>query len=47
MKAAWYERPGPAREVLHVGRLDDPEPEANEVRIRVVMSGVHPGAAPH
>ena len=43
MKAAWYERRGPAREVLEVGRMNDPEPAAGEIRIRVVMSGVHPG----
>ncbi len=43
MKAAWYERQGSARDVLEVGRMDDPEPAAGEIRIRVVMSGVHPG----
>lgn len=43
MKAAWYERLGPAQEVLEVGRMDDPEPSAGEIRLRVVMSGVHPG----
>jgi NADPH2:quinone reductase len=43
MKASWYEQQGPAREVLEVGRMDDLEPAAGEIRIRVVMSGVHPG----
>ena len=43
MKASWYERQGSAREVLEVGRMDDLEPAADEIRIRVVMSGVHPG----
>ncbi len=43
MKAAWYERQGPARDVLVVGQMDDPEPAAGEVRVRIAMSGVHPG----
>jgi NADPH2:quinone reductase len=43
MKAAWYEKQGPARDVLVVGVMDDPQPIAGEVRIRVVASGVNPG----
>lgn len=43
MRAAWYERPGKARDVLIVGRMDDPQPLAGEVRIRIVASGVNPG----
>ncbi len=43
MKAAWYERQGPAQDVLEVGQMDDPEPTAGEIRLRVAMSGVHPG----
>lgn len=43
MKAAWYERQGPAQDVLEVGRMDDPEPRAGEIRLRVAVSGVHPG----
>lgn len=43
MKAAWYEKQGPARDVLVVGQMDDPEPGAGEVRIRVVASGINPG----
>lgn len=43
MKAAWYERQGPAQEVLEIGQIDDPEPGAGEVRLRVAFSGVHPG----
>lgn len=35
MKAAWYERQGPARDVLVVGQMDDPQPLAGEVRIRI------------
>ncbi|HSH40812.1 MAG TPA: hypothetical protein VK973_01660, partial [Arenicellales bacterium] len=40
MKAAWYERQGPAREVLQVGELPDPEPGPGELRIRICVSGV-------
>ena len=43
MKAAWYEKQGPARDVLVVGVMDDPDPIASEVRIRVAASGVNPG----
>jgi NADPH2:quinone reductase len=43
MKAAWYERQGPAREVLVVAEMPTPEPGPDEVRIRVAASGVNPG----
>jgi NADPH:quinone reductase len=43
MKAAWYEKQGPAREVLVVGEMPDPIPAAGEVRIRVAASGMNPG----
>jgi NADPH2:quinone reductase len=43
MKAAWYDRKGPAAEVLHVGELADPSPGPGEVRVRVSYSGVNPG----
>ena len=43
MEAAWYERQGPAAEVLIVGEMPDPQPEQGEVRIRLVASGVNPG----
>jgi NADPH2:quinone reductase len=43
MKAAWYEKQGPAQDVLHVGEMDDPQPAEGEVRIRVAASGVNPG----
>jgi NADPH:quinone reductase len=42
MRAAWYERNGPAREVLQVGEMPDPEPGPGEVRVRVHVSGVNP-----
>jgi NADPH:quinone reductase len=43
MQAAWYEKQGPARDVLIVGDMDEPQPTAGEVRIRVAASGVNPG----
>jgi NADPH:quinone reductase len=43
MKAAWYEKQGPAREVLVVGEMPDPRPAAGEVRIRIAASGINPG----
>jgi NADPH2:quinone reductase len=43
MRAAWYERAGPAAEVLEVGEMDAPEPSRGEVRVRVRFSGVNPG----
>ncbi len=42
MKAAYYERTGPAREVLVVGELPDPQPGPGEVRVRLQWSGVNP-----
>ena len=43
MMAAWYDRQGPAGEVLQVGDLPDPQPGPGEVRVRVHLSGVNPG----
>jgi NADPH2:quinone reductase len=42
MQAVWYERNGPAREVLQVGEMPDPEPGPGEVRVRIHASGVNP-----
>ena len=42
MKAGWYERNGPAAEVIVVGRMADPEPGPGEVRVRIHASGVNP-----
>ena len=41
--ASWYERPGPAADVLQLGEMAAPQPGPGEVRIRVVLSGVNPG----
>jgi NADPH2:quinone reductase len=43
MRAAWYEKQGAAREVFTIGEMDEPQPRAGEVRIRVAASGVNPG----
>jgi NADPH:quinone reductase len=43
MLAAWYERPGPAAEVLQIGEMEAPEPGPGEVLVRVALSGVNPG----
>src|ERR1700747_578574 len=43
MKAAWYEKQGPPREVLVVGEMPDPIPASGEVRIRIAASGINPG----
>ncbi|MDJ0712391.1 MAG: NADPH:quinone reductase [Woeseiaceae bacterium] len=43
MKAAWYERQGPAADVLQIGDHPTPEAGAGEVRISVRASGVNPG----
>lgn len=42
MQAVWYERNGPAREVLQFGEMPDPEPGPGEVRVRIHASGVNP-----
>ena len=40
MLAAWYERKGPAREVMIVGEMDAPQPGPNQVLVRIHASGV-------
>jgi NADPH2:quinone reductase len=42
MRAVWYERIGPAAEVIRVGEMDVPEPGPGEVLVRVHASGVNP-----
>src|ERR1700684_1284064 len=42
MRAAWYERQGPAREVLQVGEQPVPVAGPGEVRVRVRVSAVNP-----
>jgi NADPH2:quinone reductase len=43
MRAAWYEKQGPARDVLVVGEMPDLRPGPGEVRIRIAASGINPG----
>lgn len=43
MRAAFYDRQGPADAVLQVGDLAIPEPGQGEVRVRVSFSGINPG----
>jgi NADPH2:quinone reductase len=42
MRAAYYEKNGPANEVLQVGEIDTPVPGSGEVRVRLATSGVNP-----
>ena len=42
MRAAFYERNGPARDVLKVGDIDQPKPGPGEVRVKLKTSGVNP-----
>ncbi len=42
MKAAFYQRKGPAREVLEIGERPLPEPAPGEVRVRIHVSAVNP-----
>ncbi|MBM3581114.1 MAG: NADPH:quinone reductase [Alphaproteobacteria bacterium] len=42
MRAVWYERKGPAAEVLVAGEMPDPEPAPGEVRVRMAVSSVNP-----
>ena len=43
MRAAWYEKQGPASEVFRVGEMVAPDPGHGEVRFAVHASGVNPG----
>lgn len=42
MKAAYYDRQGPARDALQLGDLPDPEPGPGEVRVRIHVSALNP-----
>ncbi len=42
MRAAVYDRYGPARDVLRVTEIERPEPGPGEVRVRIRVSGVNP-----
>jgi NADPH2:quinone reductase len=42
MRAAWYEKNGPAADVMQVGELPDPAPGPGEVLVRLRASAVNP-----
>jgi len=42
MRAAYYEKNGSAKDVLHVAEVDTPMPGPGEVRIRLKTSGINP-----
>ena len=42
MRAVWYDRQGPAADVLTAGELPTPHAGPNEVRVRLEASGVNP-----
>ena len=42
MKAAWYSKHGEAQDVMQVGDLAQPSPQAGEVLVRLATSGVNP-----
>lgn len=42
MRAAYYEKNGPVRDVLTVGEVETPQPGPGEVRVRLHTSGVNP-----
>lgn len=45
MRAIWYERFGPASDVLTQGEMPTPTPQAGEVLVRLSYSGVNPSDA--
>jgi NADPH2:quinone reductase len=42
MRAVWYDRQGPANEVIVTGELPTPEPGPGQLRVRLEASGVNP-----
>src|ERR1700710_1255395 len=42
MRAVWYDRQGPANEVIVTGTLPTPEPGVGQLRVRLEASGVNP-----
>jgi NADPH2:quinone reductase len=42
MRAVWYDRQGPANEVIVTGELPTPEPGTGQIRVRLEASGVNP-----
>jgi NADPH2:quinone reductase len=42
VRAAYYEKKGPAAKVLVVGEIPDPQPGPGEVRVKIHVSGINP-----
>ena len=42
MRAGWYEKTGPATEVVKIGDMADPVPAAGEILVRLHASGINP-----
>jgi NADPH2:quinone reductase len=42
MRAAYYEKNGPAGDVLQLGEVETPQPGPGEVRVKLATSGVNP-----
>jgi len=42
MRVAYYQRTGPASEVLHIGDVPCPEPNHGDVCVRIHASGINP-----
>lgn len=42
MRAGWYEKTGPAHDVVKTGEIDTPTPGPGEVLVRVHASGINP-----
>ena len=42
MQAVWYNKFGPAKDVLEIGDYQTPQPERGDVKVRVYASGVNP-----
>ena len=42
MRAGWYEKNGPAAEVIVLGEMANPEPGPGDLRVRIHASGVNP-----
>ena len=42
MQAVWYNKFGPAKDVLEIGDYQTPQPKRGEVKVRIYASGVNP-----
>jgi len=42
MKAVWYDKQGPAKEVMVFGEMPTPNAGAGEVRVKLEASGTNP-----